>query len=55
MDDQLTCPDLYFVSKFKLRKYVFTGKKRVIYHDLVEDIKFKHAVKSFRHIQTFLS
>ena len=26
--------------------------KHVIYHDFVQEIKFKHTVKSFRHIET---
>ena len=56
VDDQLTCcPSLYFASKFKSRKYVFIGKKHVINHDIVQEIKFKHTVKSFRIIETFLS
>ena len=58
IDDQLTyCPTLYFVSKFKSWKYVFIGKKHVINHDIVQEIKFKQfiTVKSFRHIETFLS
>ena len=56
VNDQLTCcPSLYFVSKFKSRKYVFTGKKHVIYHDIVQEIKFKRMVKSYRHKETFLS
>ena len=55
VDDQLTfCPSLYFVSKFKSWKYVLMGKKHVIYHDIVQEIK-KHTVKSFVHIETFLS
>ena len=43
------------MCKFESQKYVFIGQKRVIYHDIVQEIKFKHAVKSFRHIETFLS
>ena len=43
------------MSKFKSGKYVFIGKKRVINHDIVQEIKFKHTVKSFRHTETFLS
>ena len=45
------------MSKFKSRKYVFMGKKRVILHAIVQEIEFKHihVVKSFRHIETFLS
>ena len=55
VDNQLTCcPSLNFISKFKSRKYVFIGKKHVIYHDYVQEIKFKHKVKSFGHIEKFL-
>ena len=52
VDDQLTCcPSVYFVSKSKSQKYVFIGKQHVIYHDVVQEIKFKHTVKSVRHIK----
>ena len=55
VDDQLTCcPNLYFVSKVKSRKYVFVGKTHVIYNDIVQEIKFKHSVKSVHHIEMFL-
>ena len=55
VDDQLTsCPGLFFVSKFKSRKCVFIGKKLVINHDIVQSIKFKHTLKSFCHLETFL-
>ena len=43
------------MSTFKSRKYVLVGKKRVIYHAIVQEIKFKHMVKRFRHIETYLS
>ena len=43
------------MSKFESLKYVCIEKKRVIYHDIVQGIKIKHMVKSFRHIETFLS
>ena len=36
------CLSLYFVSKFKSRKNVFIAKKHVIYHDIVQEIKFKN-------------
>ena len=50
VDDQLTCcSSLYFVSKFKSRKYVFIGTNHVIYHDILQEIKCKHTVKSFHH------
>ena len=55
VDDQLTCPSLYFVSKFKSWKYVLDGKKHVVYHVIVQEIKFQHMMKSFRHLETFLS
>ena len=45
---------LYFVSKFKSQKNVFIGKKHVIYHDIVQEIKFKNTVKGFHQIETFL-
>ena len=38
------------MSKIKSRKYVFIGKKRVIYNYGIEQkIKFKHTLKSFGH------
>ena len=56
VDGQLICyPSLYFMSKFISRKYVFIGKKHVMYHGIEQGIKFKHTVKSFRHMKTFLS
>ena len=56
VDHQLTCcPSLHFVSKFKSRKYVYIGKKHVIYHDSEQEIRLKHTVKSFRYIEKFLS
>ena len=33
---------------------VLIGKKHVIYHYIVQLIKFMHLVKSFCHIETFL-
>ena len=39
VDDQLTCcSSLYFMSKFKSCKYVFIGKKHVIYHGILREI-----------------
>ena len=29
-------------------------RKHVIYHDIVQETKFKHTMKSFRRIETFL-
>ena len=38
------------MSKIKSRKYVFIGKKRVIYnYGIEQEIKFKHTLKSFGH------
>ena len=43
------------MSKFESLKNVFLGKKNVINHDIVREIKYKHTVKNLRHIETFLS
>ena len=43
------------MGKFKSRKYVFIGNKRVNNHGIVQEIKFMHTVKRFHHTETFLS
>ena len=43
------------MSKFKSRKYVFKGNKRVNDHGIVQKIKFKHMVKYVHHTETFQS